>query len=290
MTRNSAAIFSAIFFGLVFNQGYVFSYMIKYLLMIMLFFPFLAVTFPKNKIIYLHVLGIFLVMGCLAVAFFNLFKFWNYEVATAAFLVAFTPTAIAAPVVISLLKKNVDYVISSVIITNCLVASCIPLIIPFIMPANNGHIPVLHAFFSSITVVMIPLCAAQLIKHVSSQLTHYLMTLNGLVFFLWLMVLYLASAKTSVYLVKNPASLELVFNIALVSLLICVTNFTIGRFIGGALYAREASHSLGHKNTMFMTWIALEYFNSLVAIGPVVYIIYQNIYNSILLSRAEGDK
>ncbi|MGR9053311.1 MAG: hypothetical protein ACU84J_11740, partial [Gammaproteobacteria bacterium] len=79
--------------------------------------------------------------------------------------------------------------------------------------------------------------------------------------------------------------------IGTISLCICLLNFSIGRYIGGQRFKREASQALGQKNTMFTTWLALEYFSPLVMTGPVFYLIFQNIYNSYLVgSQPKSDK
>lgn len=283
--KNAAAIFSAILLGLMINQGSSLAFLIKYFLMIMLFFPFLSVSLPKDKRVYQHIFLIFSTMLGFAMLLYLTLKGWNSDVATAAFLVAFTPTATASPVIIGLLKKNLDFVVASVVITNILVACCLPFVLPVLLPGVQQATAVVDILYATMTVVLVPMAAALLVNWVAPDAASRLARLNSLVFAIWLILLYLASSKASSYLLNYAGSVAVSLPIALITLLICGFNFTIGKLIGGTDYPLEASQALGQKNTLFMTWVALEYFDSIVVIGPVIYIVYQNIYNSWLLHR-----
>ena len=286
MKKNSVLIFGIIIVGFIFNDGYKYSYLIKYLLMGMLFFPFLSVTYPKDRAVYMNVLNIFLAMTVISIFFYTLLIYANPRLATVAFLVAFTPTATAAPVVISFLKRNVDYVISSVVITNSLVAVSLPFALSLVNPGQST-VSAFTVLVSTLTVVLVPLASAQLLKKCCGELAIRLISFDRIPFFIWLVVLYLATSRASFYLINSDVALVVVFEIAAVSFCICFLNFMIGKYIGGEKYSKEASQSLGQKNTMFMVWVALEYIGPLAVMGPIFYLIYQNIYNSYLLSRMQ---
>jgi BASS family bile acid:Na+ symporter len=74
--------------------------------------------------------------------------------------------------------------------------------------------------------------------------------------------------------------------IAVTSLLVCAAGFALGRVIGGREFAREASQSLGQKNTTFTIYLALTYASPLVALGPTFYVVWHNLWNSWQLHRA----
>ena len=70
--------------------------------------------------------------------------------------------------------------------------------------------------------------------------------------------------------------------IALMGLLVCIAQFSIGRFIGHYFNATvDAGQALGQKNTAFAIWIAYTYLNPLSSVGPGCYILWQNIINSV---------
>lgn len=285
MRKDSLILFAIIIAGFVFNQGHAFSYLIKYFLMAMLFFPFLRVSTPKDRIVYLQVMALFGAMAGLSTLFYLALMNWNRQLAIVSFLLAFTPTATAAPVVIGLLRKNVDYVATAVVLTNLLVALSLPFVLPMIN-SQHSNINVAAVLLSTMMVMGIPLLLAALFKYFFPLITNNLVSMNRAPFLIWLVVLYLATSKASAYLFEQQtAPLTLVGEIALISLVICVANFMIGKILGGTMYGAEASQALGQKNTMFMTWVALEYINPVAALGPVCYLVVQNLYNSFLLSR-----
>ena len=284
MNKNSLYLFGAVAAGFIYNRGHEFSFLIKYLLMIMLFFPLLKAAVPRDASVYNHALRLCLVMAGTSVTAYWLLKSWDKELATNVFLLIATPTATAAPVVIGLLNKNVTYVITAVVTTNLLSALSLPFILDFI-DYGGSHNNLGNMLLATMTVVGIPMLSAQLIRTYRIQLANRLTEINKLPFLIWLLVIYLATAKASDYLYSFHVSSLMLAKIALASLLTCGFNFLIGHYLGGVNYAVEGSQSLGQKNTMFMSWVALEYVSPLAALGPVCYLVFQNLYNSVLLNR-----
>ena len=72
--------------------------------------------------------------------------------------------------------------------------------------------------------------------------------------------------------------------IAVLSLLLCIIQFAVGRRIGRYFDSTiNAGQALGQKNTAFAIWIAYTYLNPLSSVGPGCYILWQNCINSIEL-------
>ncbi|MFT3895414.1 MAG: hypothetical protein QM730_27630 [Anaerolineales bacterium] len=98
---------------------------------------------------------------------------------------------------------------------------------------------------------------------------------------IWLINLFIISANASNFLRnENPDSISVLLIIALISLVLCIVNFSLGALLGGRTHWQEASQSLGQKNLSFVIWIALTFINPLVAMGPTFYILYHHLYNS----------
>ena len=243
--------------------------------MLMLFFIFLEEKFTRT--IYLGTIYIFFAMLGISFSAYYLISFINQDIAVIAFLIGITPTATAAPVMIRLLKKDVNYVVSAVVLTNCLVAIFIPFFLPLITTVEN--ISVKNMLFSTLIVVILPFLLAKIINFKQIKLN------SNIFFYLWLTALYLATAKSSHYIFTELITIPIttIIAIATVAILLCVVNFYLGMLIGKKQYYRETSQSLGQKNTMFMIWIALTFVSPLAALGPMFYLIFQNIYNSYLL-------
>ena len=96
------------------------------------------------------------------------------------------------------------------------------------------------------------------------------------------MLIIFVAVGVSSHFIKTHSEIpiNIVVTIAVVTLIICISNFVIGSYICGKRYSLEASQALGQKNTILMTWFALVYISPLVALGPIFYIIFHNVYNS----------
>ena len=136
--------------------------------------------------------------------------------------------------------------------------------------------------------MFVPLILAKLAVRLPSGAQAFIRKGKQFSFPIWLVSLFLISAKASDFLRnENTGSLTILLYIALISLGICVVNFALGALIGGRQYRREASQALGQKNLSFVIWIALTFINPLVAMGPMFYILYHHLYNSWLIYRFE---
>jgi hypothetical protein len=115
----------AITLGALFPYGHEYTFLIRYFLMLMLFFPFLDVRFDKRIIRKSH----FVILGTIisaSVIIYFLLKPFNQILAETAFVTAIAPTAIAAPVIISLKNEKVEFVTFSLLLNNIAVALLLP--------------------------------------------------------------------------------------------------------------------------------------------------------------------
>jgi len=137
-------------------------------------------------------------------------------------------------------------------------------------------------------LMFVPLLLARL-SHLLPQNTQMMIRRGkAFSFSFWLLALLISSAKASDFLRNDiSASATAVIPIALVSLLLCAVNFSVGAILGGERFRQESSQSLGQKNNAFVIWVALTFINPLVAMGPTFYILYHNLYNSWQIYRFE---
>lgn len=269
----------AISFGILFPYGHEYTFLIRYFLMLMLFFSFLDIRIEKEIIRRSHfIITATIILTSVAVYF--LLKPFSVVLAQTAFITAIAPTAIAAPVIISLKKKNVEYVTFSLLFNNIVIA----LIIPFLLPAlmhNNSEISIVQVLVPVIITLSIPFLTAQFLKSVFPKTWKVFIGWKDSSFYILILNIYIATSEASYYIrTELTGDIEIVFYIALTSLGLCVLFFLLGWVIGGKEYAAEASQSLGQKNNAFTIWISLSFVNPLAAIGPVFYVFIQNIYIS----------
>ncbi len=276
----------AMLIGALVPQAYVFSYLIQHLLVVMLFFAFLDIKFKFQK----SVLWVLLANVTLAfVAYLALVPF-DLMLALAAFMTAIAPTAIAAPVIIGFIQREVDYVVASVVLTNLASAFVVPMALPFLI-GMQIRISIWDVLQPVLIVMFVPLILAQLTKLFPSAAQGIIRKGKAISFPVWLVNLFIISANASNFLRNDhTGSLSTLWIIAIVSLIICIVNFGIGALLGGRSHRQEASQSLGQKNLSFVIWIALTFINPLVALGPMFYILYHHIFNSWVIYQFERSR
>jgi len=263
----------------VFPFAHEYSFLIKYLLMTMLFFSFLKMDvkiehFTKSHI-YIFLINVFVPL----VAYF-LIKPFNIELSQVAFITAIAPTAIASPVIINLLKGKSEFTVISILITNFGVA----LILPFLLPAllnNSNAISTIDVLIPVANVFLLPYFLALFLKKLTPKITPRLAELNKFMFYVLIININLGTSKASNYIQQEMSfSDPVIYTIAIVSLLFCVLYFNLGRISSPKEYEIEGGQSLGQKNNGFTIWIALTFISPLAVLGPVFYILFQNIYIS----------
>lgn len=269
----------AMLVGALFPQAHLLSFLIQYLLMVMLFFAFLDVEFNPQRF---QKSVLWVLLANVAVAFVSYVALapFNLMLALAAFMTAIAPTAIAAPVIIGFLQREVEYVIAAVLITNVSSAVIVPLVLPSLLGAEI-QISVWEVLRPVLVVMFVPLILSRFVSRLPAGTQDLIRKGKVLSFPIWLVNLFIISANASDFVRNgNTDSISTLAIIALVSLLICIVNFSVGALLGGRSHWQEASQSLGQKNLSFVIWIALTFINPLVAMGPVFYILYHHLYNS----------
>jgi len=265
--------------GAFFPLAHHLSFLIQYLLIVMLFFAFLDIEF-KADIFRKSVLLVLLANAVVAFGGYFVLVPFDLTLALSAFVTAIAPTAIAAPVIIGFIHREVEYVITAVLITNVASAVVVPLALPSLLGAQV-RISVLEVLQPVLVVMFVPLILARLVRRLSPSAQDFIRKGKIVSFPIWLLNLFIISANASNFLRNGKSnSTNMLFAIALTSLVICVINFSLGALIGGREHWQEASQSLGQKNLSFVIWIALTFINPLVAMGPMFYIVYHHLYNS----------
>ena len=266
-------------FGVLLPQFHVLSFLVQYLLMSMLFFSFLDIDIQPRS----FQKGLFWVLLAnivIAFAAYGLLAPVDLTLALAAFITGIAPTAIASPVIIGFIDGQVEYVVGAVVLTNIVMSLLLPFALPFVV-GRLVQISVWQVLQPVLATMFIPFILARLARRLPQTAQTVIRRGKTFSYPLWLANLFIISAKAADFLRNEvTASGSTLLSIALISLIICVLNFSIGALIGGRRYWQEASQALGQKNNSFVIWIALTFINPLVAMGPTFYVLYHNLYNS----------
>ena len=275
--------------GALLPQFHTLSFLIRYLLMAMLFFAFLDIDFQPRSF---QKSVIWVLLANLSIAFLGywLFSFFDHSLALAAFITGIAPTAIASPVIISFIEGRVEYMVGSVLLTNLSMALVVPLVLPFLL-GSAAPISVWEVLQPVLITMFVPLILARLVLLFPPGTRAVIHKGKRCSFPIWLLNLFIVCAKAMDFLRNGSAgSTRIIVEIALVSLFICMINFALGALIGGREYWQESSQALGQKNNSFVIWIALTFINPLVAMGPTFYVLYHNLYNSFQIYLFEKRK
>lgn len=272
-------LLTSITLGILFPYGEQYTFLIRYLLMVLLFFSFLDIKFDKDIVTKKHFILLIIMIVSPVIIYYSINSF-NHVLAQAAFITSAAPTAIAAPVIISLKRKKVEFTMISLILSNASVAILLPFLLPFLL-GGSMNISVIQVLVPVLITFSMPLLAAQILKYAVPKVWRVLVSWKDSSFYILVVNIYIATSDASSY-IRNElsSSIGIVFLIGLTIAILCVAYFGLGWLIGGKEYAHEASQSLGQKNNAFTIWIALTFMNPVAALGPVFYVLFQNGYIS----------
>lgn len=279
------ALLAALILGTLLPQAHAASPAVRWLVMSMLLTVFLQTRFSRDALQRSHA---WLLVANLAMGFVGWALGWivgGREVAQAAFFAGITPTAAAAPVVTGFLRGRVDYVVAAFFITTLTVALLMPGLLPFMLGRATPDL-VTHVLGSVGLVVFVPLAVALTLRKIYPPAEAWPKRLSNVSFGTWVVTLFIVTAGASHFLRTQPGlPFTKVIEIAGTTAAVCAANFALGRWIGRQDFPREASQSLGQKNTSLTIFMALTYASPLVALGPTCYVLWHNLWNSWQLHR-----
>jgi BASS family bile acid:Na+ symporter len=285
LTR-TAALLAAILLGMAVPQAHIFSWLIRWLIVAMLFIVFLQTRVTRSA---WHRTHAYLLVANIALGFVAWLAgglIGGRDVALAAFFAGITPTATAAPVIISFLRGRVDYVVAAFLLTNVAISALLPFFLPLVLGQTTPTL-ISHVLGSVAVVVFVPMIGGGLVRRLYPQAAEWPSHLRLVSFSMWVLALFLITANASAFIRSQvEAPLRTLLLIGGVSLAVCAVNFLVGYIIGGRKFHREASQSLGQKNTTFTIYLALAYASPLIALGPTFYVVWHNLWNSWQLHRA----
>jgi BASS family bile acid:Na+ symporter len=234
--------------------------------------------------------GMFSLMAALLILFPHLPGRLLVESAMICFI---CPTACAAAVVCAKLGGSAAHLTSYILLINIAAALAIPLIVPLVNPHKGqtflaAFLLVLRHVFPTL---ICPLLLAWLIRYAMPRLARRLQNTGDTAFYLWTIALTMAIAVTTRSIANSNVSITTLIGIALVTLICCWTQFTIGRRIGRSSGDQiAAGQAIGQKNTVFAIWMAYTFLTPITAIAGGCYSVWHNIFNSYQLYYRRKEK
>ena len=194
------------------------------------------------------------------------------------------PCATAAPVVTGKLGGNINTMTTFTLISSLVIALLIPAVFP--MLETTAHASFWNAFIIILEkvalVVMFPLVLAYFIRHYLHRLHAWIVSKPDLGFYLWGFSLSITTGITVKNIFHSNTTTSLLLMVALLSFMICVLQFFIGRLIGRRLGEHiNTGQAMFQKNTALSIWVSYMYLNPVASIGAGCYVLWQNTINSI---------
>ena len=264
------------------------SGIIPMLIFVMLLLTFSKLSPRKIRLSPLHAwLVVIQVIGSISV-YFALVSF-DKVLAESALICILAPTATSAAVVTGMLGGSIASLTTYTLICNVMVAIFGPLF--FTLIGSHADMTFIESFLSIcikvLPLLILPLIIAWTLQKFTPKIHKKVTSLHGLAFYIWTLALTIVTGKTLSYLInqENPnIGRELL--IAGTSLIICVTQFLVGRRIGKKYKTTIAGgQALGQKNTVLAIWMAQSFLSPVSSLGPAAYVLWQNSINSWQLWR-----
>jgi BASS family bile acid:Na+ symporter len=194
--------------------------------------------------------------------------------------------ATAAPVVTAKIGGNINTMTAYVVISAFASALMIPAAFPLLeRGVSAGFWEMFFIILQKLAMVLVaPLVLGWCVQHYAKRLCAWIVSIPDLSFYLWSAQLAVTSGVTVRNIVHSDAALRTLLMIAVLSLILCLALFLIGRWIGSRLGDEiDGGQASFQKNTALSIWVAYVYLNPVASVGAGCYVLWQNIINSLEL-------
>jgi BASS family bile acid:Na+ symporter len=196
------------------------------------------------------------------------------------------PAATAAPVVTAKIGGNINTMTAYVVISAFASALMIPAAFPLLERGVSADFwEMFFIILQKLAMVLVaPLVLGWCVQHYAKRLCAWIVSIPDLSFYLWAAQLSVTSGVTVRNIVHSDAALRTLLMIAILSLILCLALFLIGRWIGSRLGDEiDGGQASFQKNTALSIWVAYVYLNPVASVGAGCYVLWQNIINSLEL-------
>ena len=246
----------------------------------MLFVTFCRVDARKIRFSWLHlwllaiqVVGSFAVYYALAWA--------DVVVAQGGMICVLAPVAMGAVVIGGMLGANLESMAAYSLLCNLFIA----FFAPFMLHTyGNGECTMVQILQRVAPMLIAPFLAGQACRWLTPKISGWVAGHSQISFYIWLMSLIVIIGRTTCFIIDNGENRTVQIALAAVALVICLSQFTFGRYLGRrAGDAAAGGQSLGQKNTVLAVWMSQSFLDPVSCVAPTAYIVWQNIVNSYQL-------
>ena len=249
----------------------------------MLFITFCRIDIRKMRLSIIHLWMLLVQFIGSIVVYYAITPLLGEIVGQGAMICVLAPIAMAAVVIGGMLGANVTTMVTYSLICNLATALLAPMILH---SYGNGTCTFAEIIGRVAPTLLAPFAVAQLLRWIKPKAAEWVSRRSSLSFYLWLISLILVLGRTTAFIIDTEADITIEIGLAAIALVLCLSQFAIGRTLGRMLGDTVAGgQSLGQKNTVLAVWMAQSFLNPLACVAPTAYIVWQNIVNSYQIYR-----
>lgn len=259
---------------------------------VMLSITFIGVDVAKLKPKWMHIVLLLAIQG-IGVGGWLLARAMGYPVlAESVYYCGAAPVAAAIPVIVNLLKGDMEFTVTAMVLSHAVFAVLTPFILPLVVHAPDmGYVEFMGVVARQLSTVLAAPAALAIILRLSyPPCKAWGAKLKDVSLGFWITNLTIISASGTQRILQMDYSLHDMWPMALGALCVCIIGFVGGYWLGYPRLKRECSQALGQKNTVLTLYIAGQsYATPLAYIGPVFYVFFHNMANAIQLFLASRE-
>lgn len=260
---------------------------------VMLSITFIGIDVQKLRPTWMH-LRLLAAIQAMGIGSWYLVRAAGYPVlAESLYYCAAAPIASASPIIVNLLRGNVEFSTTAMVLSQVVFAIVTPFILPIVV-----HDPSLSYMslagvvaWQILTVLGLPALVSICLRVVYPPCRAWAPRLKDVSLGIWVLNLLVISAAGVQRIADRGYSLHDMWPMIVGAAIVCTLGFVVGYWLGYPKLKRECSQGLGQKNTVLTLYMASQsYATPLAYIGPVFYVFCHNTANAIQLALAAREK
>ena len=193
-------------------------------------------------------------------------------------LIILSPLATTAVVMVRVIGGNVAFTVMCIIFSHFFTVIFWPIFVYF----SHFNVSFLQVTAKLLSVVLVPFFLSRIV--IKTPLKKAIQSLDFLGFYLWVFCVLVNIASIAQMVKIGTLATQNLLIMAGISAGIFVLNYISGLiFSKNSPFPAETLQMFVQRNTIFGIWIANSFFSPVLAICPIFYLIFQNIYNSVRL-------
>lgn len=291
--RSFLMVLSFLVGGIFHSQICDYGWLLPFGITVMLTITFLGLDTAQLRLRWMHLWVLLALQLVWVLAWGAARLMGNPVLAEAVYYCGAAPIASAAPIIVHLLRGNVGFITTAMVLSQIVFAVLTPFVLPFIVSSDNlSYAQLVQMVAQQIGIVLgVPAVVATVLRLLYPPCKQWSARLKDVSLGIWNFNLVVVSAIGTHRILQMDYSYWDMLPMALGALVVCAVGFISGYRLGYPSLKRECSQALGQKNTILTLYIAGQsYATPLAYIGPVFYVFCHNMANAIQLSLAAREQ